>query len=290
MSLQLLVNGSAAGAVIAISAMGFALVSGTTKGLHLAHGAVVVAGGLVAILLARQFLLAPVVAIAIAAACCACVGMAIERVVYWPLSRGSASRSTLLLASLGVHLTLTGILAVLFGQTSQFLQAQADATRIGDAFLARMQQIQLLFGIGIGASVVILLRYTGFGQLLRAQADDPELFAIVGGRPRRIRLVAAALGSALAGTAGALIGLDVGMDAQYGLGASITAAVATMVAGPNLTAWPVLSGVSIGLLQAGVGAVIAAKWVGSVTYALLVVFLLRRSSLVRRAFMNEGRL
>ncbi|MDY0179197.1 MAG: branched-chain amino acid ABC transporter permease, partial [Synergistaceae bacterium] len=79
-----LINGLAVGSIYALMALGLAMVYGILRILHVAHAGVYAIGGYVG-LFAFQATDSFFVAIAAAMVVCAIVGVAIEKVIYYPL-------------------------------------------------------------------------------------------------------------------------------------------------------------------------------------------------------------
>jgi branched-chain amino acid transport system permease protein len=274
--LQALVNGLALGSVFALSAMGFAIVSHSTRGLHVAHGGVVAAGGVVS-LVAHQGLGLPAAGATLAGVAAAILlGGLVETVVYRPLARRQAGAAGSVVASLGAYLVVTGLLSAAAGARSLPPMRAEAFVRVGPATVGETQAAQILVAGGSAFVLLALFRVLPLGRVMRAQADDPELLAVLDGPRSAPRLSAAVLGAGLAGLAGALAGLDVGADAAVGLNALITAVAAGLLAGRHLTVWPMAAGLALGVLQSAVATIVSVRWTPAAAYLLLIVVLLRQ--------------
>lgn len=295
-TIQALLIGLAGGATLALSAMGFSLVSQTTRGLHVAHGAVVVLGGLVTASMARMLEFGAVTTLVASAivgvAAGIATGLGIEELVYRPLALRRAGPSVGLVASLGTFLAILGALMLGFGSDTRPPAAAAKGWALptggGPAFIGMMQAVEILAAAVIAGALWVTLRATPLGLLLRAQADDSELLTVLGGPVIWTRRGAAALGGGLAGVAGALPALDIGVDVGVAMPTVVAAATASLLVDAPLSVAPMAAGVALGVLQAQVGLHIAARWEPAVTYALLALALVRRSTVPDRVSHRGG--
>jgi branched-chain amino acid transport system permease protein len=280
---QFLANGLCNAAVYALVAVGFGLVFSGARVFHVAHGAVYTAGAFVAwaLLVPLHLPLAAAVAGGVLAA--AILGMLVETIVYYPLisprRARRASASALMVSSLGAYTVTVNLIAILAGNDTKILRPGVEKTvTVCGAILTHVQVAQLLCSIVGLAGVWALLKFTHLGRTVRALADDPELAGIMGHNVRRVRLALFALGSALAGAAGILTALDVGVDPQVGFHAVLVAAVATIVGGYGRLLAPALGALVLGVLQSLVVWQTSQKWSSAVVFGVLVVVLLVKPS------------
>lgn len=277
MLLQLLVNGLAAGCVLAVMATGFALIYNTTRIFHIAHGATYT----IAAYLCFYFLIRlhwPLVfAVGTALVLTAALGVLMEVAVYAPLEQRKAASSVALLSSIGLYIALVNLIAMLFGNETQVLLPGIEATlRIGPVILTQIQAAQLEVGSGVLILTLLTLRFSRLGMIIRAMRDYPSLTMVMGVDGGRVRRLVFALGSALAGAAAILTALDVGIDPNVGMPALLIASVALIIGGVGNFYGAMLGGFLIGLLQGLVIWKFSARWTDALTFALLILFLLFR--------------
>jgi branched-chain amino acid transport system permease protein len=203
---QQLVNGLTVGSLYALMALGLTMVYGVLRVLHIAHAAVFTLGaygGLWAFTLTGSFWLALLGAMAVAVA----AGLAMERWVYWPLLAKPTIAT--LIASIGVFVALEEVYRLVAGPQPH---AFSVTVRVPDVRLAGVLVTapQVLV---IGVTVVLLvalwlfLTRTSLGLALRAVSQDREMAGACAMNVRRIVSLNFALGSALAGAAGMLVGV-----------------------------------------------------------------------------------
>jgi branched-chain amino acid transport system permease protein len=258
-------------------ALGFGLIFRTTRVFHIAHGAIYTLAGFSAYFFMNhlKWPLIPDVVLSIIFACL--VGILTEAAVYWPLEQRGASSPVMMISSLGVYIICVNAIAMVAGNENKTLQYGIDVTTsIGSVVLTRIQIAQL-----VGAPLVIafywaFLRLTRLGRICRAVADDSTLAAVLGVRVKGVRISVFAVGSLLAATGAILAALDIGIDPQIGFNALVLAAVACIIGGLHHFIGPALGGFLLGLIQSLVAWRIPTKWESSITFALLIVFLLFR--------------
>jgi branched-chain amino acid transport system permease protein len=110
--LQQLVNALALGGIYALIAVGYTMVYGVLKLINFAHGEIFMAGAFVGVLLIGSgWSLVP--AVAAACACCALLGIAVDRVAYQPLR--SAPRLAPLITAIGMSIFLQNLAMLVWG-------------------------------------------------------------------------------------------------------------------------------------------------------------------------------
>ena len=275
--LQFVVNGLCKGGIYAVTALGFGLIYSTTRVLHIAHAGVF-AGAAYGLYVGLALLKLPLIAaLALSAIVAVVCGLVIEQLVYWPLARRSAPTTVLLISSLGVQIVIVNLITLFFGNTTQVVQKEAEVIfQFGTLHVARIQIAQLVVALLSTLTLAIILWKTHLGQSIRSLADDPELATVMGVPVRRTRLAVLGLGSLFAATGACLMGLDVGADPYSGFPIMLTAAVACIIGGLHHLLAPALGAFLLGLTQSLVVWTISGRWEESVTFGILVLFLLFR--------------
>jgi branched-chain amino acid transport system permease protein len=274
---QILANGLVAGCFYALVATGFGLIYSTTRVFHIAYGATYVIAPYVCHYAADRFGCPLPLAAAIAIAATAGIGLAIEAVVYAPLEDRRAHPLILLLTSLGLYIVLTNTVALIAGNGTLGLRLERErAFRAAGLVLTDVQLLEMAIALVLLPCFIILLRTTRLGRHVRAIRDDPALGAVIGISERRTRLFVFAFGSAFGGIAAILAALDTGIDPNAGLPILLVATVAVVVGGIHTFEGPLIGGIALGLVRAPVIWFASARWLESVTFAVLLVFLVFR--------------
>ena len=206
MIVQQLVNGLTIGSLYALMALGLTMVYGVLRVLHVAHAAVFTLGaygGLWTFALTGSFWLALLGAMAVAVA----AGLAMERWVYWPLLAKPPVAT--LIASIGVFVGLEEVYRLVAGPEPHAFSVtlRINDVRIAGVLVTAPQVLVIAVTVALLAALWLFLTRTSLGLALRAVSQDREIAAACAMNVRRIVSLNFALGSALAGAAGMLVGV-----------------------------------------------------------------------------------
>ncbi len=206
MLLQQLVNGLTVGSLYALMALGLTMVYGVLRVLHIAHAAVFTLGaygGLFAFQATGSFW----AALAAAMASAVLAGLAMERWVYWPLL-GKPPIATLI-ASIGVFIGLEEVFRIVAGPQPYPLDVplRLPDVRLGPILVTAPQLLVIAVTVALLGALWLFITRTSLGLALRATSQDRDMAAACGMNVRRVVALNFALGSALAGAAGVLVGI-----------------------------------------------------------------------------------
>lgn len=274
--MQILINGILQGILFGAVALAFALVYRTTKVFHLALG------GCLAI--APYFYLAftewgapTLLAALLSVISVVLIGVLIEEVNHWPLSRKRAPAEVHFIASLGVYLILVQCIALIWGNETRVLRSGLDRTWTWfDVTVSESQIGGPAITLVAFLVLMIWLRSASRGVELRALADDSVLVGLMGMNVKILRRFVFGLSAAMVAIVGLTQAWDVGFDPHVGLNAVLLGMVGMIIGGTGNFAGAFLGGVLLGLIRAEVVWFGSAKWENAVTFVLLGVFLFFR--------------
>jgi branched-chain amino acid transport system permease protein len=198
-------NGLTFAALLFLVASGFTLIFGLMRIVNLAHGALYLMGGYIALSVATKsgsFALA----IAGAAVAIALVGFLIDRFLLGYV-KGFELRQVLL--TLGIAFVMNDLALVIWGGdafTVPVPQALRGAWNLGGVTYPRYRLFVLAVGIVVFVLLWLLVNRTRLGALIRAGVDDAETVEAIGIDIKRVFVGTFMLGAALAGVGGALGG------------------------------------------------------------------------------------
>lgn len=309
--LQAVLSGLAQGAVLGLVALGFTLVAGTVRVLHLAHGDLAVAAVLLAVLgvlgttpvaaaLAPLPALAFVLLVLAAGGALSALAAALAvRPHLADVATGRPADPTGWVAGLiAAGLLLREGLGLLLPQQGY---AIPDPLRLdaltgsgvlalpgGQVLPARVPAV-LGLALLVGVLTERLLVRSRFGRALRAVADDPDAAALCGVPARRVVLQVFALAGVLAGVAGLLDAPGrSSLSVDDGVVLGLAGIAAALLGGLGSARGALLGGLAIGLLQALAVTALDARVTDLVPLALLVVLLaVRPDGLRRRVVVRE---
>jgi len=275
---QLILNGIIAGSIYALIAIGFTVIYRTVKFFHLAHGIVYTAGAYFAYTLFSQLHFNFIISFFLSIGLSALLGIAIDRIVYYPLRLKKASNLIFLLASFGVFIFLQNLIQIIYG--AQILTIRTGPVKEGHHFLgAVITDIQILILVVSFLFLVVcwwFIKYTKLGKAMRAVSDDKIGAMVVGINPERTILASFAIGSTLAGAAGILISLETNIEPTMGFSAILKGIIASIVGGIGSIPGAMFGGFFLGLVEnLGIWK-IQAGWKDTIAFAILILFLLLR--------------
>lgn len=278
MIVQLAINGIISGSIYAVVALGFAVIYGTVRFFHFAHGAVYACGAYLAWYSIARLEFALIPGAIVACILAGVIGLSIDAMVYRPLRDRKSPSLVLLLASFGVLVALNSALQLIFGsdikvwRTGVVLEGRSICgARITDA------QIAIIVAcIALVVLLVVFVTRTRLGTAVRAVADDPMAASLVGIESQRIVRTTFFLGSTLAGAAGVLVSLETGIEPTMGLNAVIKGIIAAVIGGIGSIPGALIGGLLIGAAENLGTWGISSGWKDAMAFAVLIVFLLIR--------------
>jgi branched-chain amino acid transport system permease protein len=104
--------------------------------------------------------------------------------------------------------------------------------------------------VGIIAALHVFMRTTYVGKAIRATAADREAASLAGVDVQRVYLLTFALGSALAGAAGTLVGVGASIAPGIGVAWTLKAMVVVILAGMGSIFGALAAGILLGAAEA----------------------------------------
>jgi branched-chain amino acid transport system permease protein len=274
---QLLINGIAIGAIYSLLAVGFVIIYNTTRMLHLAHGTVYTFGAYAYYVLAVLLGMGLWVSIPFVIALTALFGLLIELAIYRPVRRVGGGTGAILIASLGTISLFQGVFSIIFTTDTKALREGALPS-----FIVAGDSITILHITILGVVIVVFpllqlfLKRSRIGVAIRALADNAHLAEVQGMETKRLYSIILLLGSALAGIAGMLVSLDLGVRPDMGFDAVFTAVVASVIGGIGYFPGAMLGAFILALLQQLVVWQFNSAWQSGIVFFVLILFLMVR--------------
>ena len=283
---QHLMNGLTLGGIYALIALGYTMVYGILKFINFAHGDILMVGAYIGLFvfdalrgstpLGAWWLVAFFIAMLVSMILSALPGMAIERIAYKPLRKGS--RLAPLLSAIGISFILSNGCAWMFGTHSRKFEYPFDNTplSIGGVVITPHQIMVLVVAVVMMILLKLFIDKTKMGKAMRATALDGETAKLMGINSDRIISLTFGIGSALASCGGILIALDYKVYATMGTMIGLKAFVAAVVGGIGNITGAMLGGFLLGLLETfGVALLgIPQGFKDTIAFAVLILILL----------------
>lgn len=275
--LQQLINGLSLGSIYALIALGYTMVYGIINLINFAHGDIYMLGAYIGFAATTFFHVGFIPAILISMVACAFIGIVIEKAAYKPIR--NSTRIAALITAIAVSLFIE------YG-TMYFVKAE---TRTYPPVLDN-KSIKLLNGgvilntsdiyiIVITVVLMILLQYiiyrTKMGKAMRAVAMDKEAAEYMGVSIDNTISFTFAIGSALAGVAGVLVGVYYNsINPLMGIVPGLKAFIAAVIGGIGLIPGAVIGGYFLGMTETMVSAYGGSLYKDGVAFAILIIMLL----------------
>jgi branched-chain amino acid transport system permease protein len=275
--LQLAASGLQTGMLYALTAAGFALIFGTTRVFHVAHGATFILAGYAFLGLLEAGV--PWWAAVVAAHLVAIVfGLLMDLLVYRPIQKHEGSFFTVFVASFGVGIAVQSLVQFFFG--AGFASASLAVTRVSEVlpglFLAPVFWWTILVVLVVLVVVGFVLEKTNAGLGLRALSENPELLRAYGLSSRNLSMLAFGLGSAIVVPGAVLTAITSGLQPANGAHVMLISIAATIVGGIGSLRGAALAGLLLGLVENLVIGFLDTQWSQAASFVVLFAFILFR--------------
>ena len=283
---QGLINGLNQGAIYALIALGYTMVYGIIRMINFAHGDFIMIGAYTLFYTIPLMVDAGMpawMAVIVAVAVCALVGVLVEILAYRPVRK--AGPMSALITALAMSIFLENLAMVLFGAKPHNVQAIFSLPTITVGGVSLPLNVLLTIGIGVAMMLCMQLfvKKTKLGKAMRAVSEDKEAAVLMGINVNSTIALTFAIGSGLAAVAslmycaaypqvspmmGAMLGLKAFVAAVLGGIGSIPGA---MIGGLAIGLIESLTKAYIGTITAGI---ITSAFSDAIVFAILIVILL----------------
>lgn len=272
---QQLVNGLSIGSIYALIALGYTMVYGIIKLINFAHGDIYMLGAYVGFISIAQLHLGFLPALLLAMVVCGVLGVIIERIAYKPLRH--ATRIAALITAIGVSYFLEYSTQKVMGPgVKTYPSVLSNQTFHVFGIQIQMQQIYILaITIILMLALQFIVRKTKIGRSMRAVSVDADAAKLMGINVDATISYTFAIGSALAGAGGVLVGMYYNtINPLMGMVPGIKAFVAAVFGGIGIIPGAMFGGFFIGIVEALVTAYGSSLYKDAVVYAILILILI----------------
>jgi len=295
MSLQFIVDGLVAGAVIGLGAIGVTLTYAILRFADFAHGEFVswgayftlvvsgllglAAGGTAAPLGPFSFTWPILGAGLVALLATGVLALALDRVLFRRL-RETGEGIVAVMASFGASLALRSLIEAIFSsRPAYFTRALQIAKPLGLGTRITPNQAATLAATAVLVVVTHLaLTRSRMGRSMRAVAENPSLARVNGIDVEGVIRATWLIGGALAAASGIVVGLLVQIRPSMGFDLLLPLFAAAILGGIGSVPGAVVGGLVVGLSEAAAVAFVGAQWRGAVAFVILIAVLLMRPS------------
>lgn len=276
MILQFVINGLITGLLYATVALAFGLTYNTTKVFHIAYASVLVAGGYIMMSLTKMGL-SILTALFLTILFCGLLNLLIEKLFYQPMEKRKNSHNTIMIASIGIFIVMTNLIALFYGNENQVLNQEIfQSFTFGNIIITQMQLWQFIVAVVCIFLVMFFVKKTSWGLKIRALSNDGELFAVFGNNSFLLRNLMYFISGIIAGVVSLLLAYDVGFDPYFGLTFLLNAMVAMIIGGFGSYKGSLLGGIMLGVLQSLSVYFFEARWETAITFFIFLIILVFR--------------
>jgi len=277
--MQQIVNGLTLGSAYALIALGYTMVYGVLRLINFAHGEIYMIGAFIGLIVGQSCELPFSLILAIAMAGSSVCGVVLEGIAYRPLR--DAPRLAALISAIGMSIFLENLALVIMGpQTRAFLiPFEVKQFRVGALCVNSFDLLILVTCVVLMIGLYLLVHRTKIGKAMRAVAQDKDTARLMGIDVNHVIRVTFAVGSALAGAAGVLVGMNFNaVDPTMGTMPGLKGFVAAVLGGIGDIPGAVAGGVVLGVAEVMGVALLRSEWRDAIAFAILAIVLLVKPS------------
>ncbi len=275
---QQVVLGFMIGGLYGLAAAGLSLVFGVLKVLNVAHGELIMLGGYGAFWLFALLGIDPFASLLLVLPLSLLLGLCL----YWALfgfvvrADEEARVKNSLLIGFGLALALHAAAVRLWTADERSIATPYGGAVIslGDLSIPVVRLVSLALAFALIGVLHLLLTHWRWGKAIRATAEDWQAALMTGIDVRRAYLLAFAIGTGLAGAAGALVSVGYSIGPSIGLEWTLKALIVVVLAGLGSMFGTFVGGLFLGLAEAVSAAVFGGPYrevVGLVIFFVVLV-------------------
>lgn len=281
---QVVINALLLSGILALVALGFALVWGIMNIVNLAHGAFIVLGAYITFWLYELFGLDPFLSLPIAMLSLFGFGFLIQRTLINQVIRAPLLATFLL--TFGLEILIVNLVNYFFKADLRSVTTPYSGTgfTLGAARVPYIRLSALAIALILVWGLWWFLTHTKIGNAIRATGMDIDAARLTGVKVATIYSLTFGIGAALAGAAGSLLSLMVSFDPNVGGGYTQRAFLICVLGGLGNVVNVIAGATIYAFLEVFVGARIP-ELSQAITFGMLVVLLvLRPQGIAGKAF------
>jgi len=278
---QTIINGLFIGFLFGLMGLGLTVIFGIMKVLNIATGAMIVLGAFTSYWMLMLFGINPLIGIVIAGAFGFIIGVVIYQLVVRRVVRAPMLSS--LLALFGVMMVLENIMMNLWGTNPRSIPVFYPSINIGLVAISGTRVVVSLLSIAVTLLLLVLLKYTYLGRIIRATVQDWKAATLMGVDVNKVYTIGFALGAAITLVAGALTAFVYPFEPFAGFRFTLYAFVIVVMGTLGNPVGCLFAGLIIGLVYSFTGIYWIPSMVPAVVYFVLILtFLLMPQGIMGR--------
>lgn len=279
MLLQQAVNGVMLGSTYALIAIGYTLVFGVLRLVHLAHGEVFMVGAFIGLEAVRWLGAGEMTALAAALVGSAGLGVLIELVAIRPIRTRGGLFLAPMISTIGVGIVLQEVATRVFGAEQVGFPRRMEAVtyHVGPVTVTSVQLTIVGVAVVLMAALHLFVSRTRAGMAMRATAENLATARLLGIRTNRIVLLTFAVASALGGAAGVLVGLQFNAISPFmGIDIGVKGLAIMLLGGLGNIQGAMVGGLLLGIIEIMSVAYLSSSYRDAFAFVVMIAVLLFR--------------
>jgi branched-chain amino acid transport system permease protein len=271
--LQLLMNGLAMGAIYALVALGFVLVSNAVNVVNFSQGEWVMLGAYFTVTASVSMHLPLFWAYLFSILLMLVFGWVFQKTVYQPLQ--NKPFITIAIATIGISVFLKNVARNIWGPQPTNLSSffGGDTFTVGGVHLLPQNILIIVVTVVLVILQEIFFNRTMIGKMMRATAQDQEASKLMGIRVNRMISFTFMYSAALTAIAGFLVAPIYFVSPDMGGSLSLKAFAAAIIGGFNSVKGAIFGGLLLGVIETFGAGYISSTFKDAFVFLVLIVFL-----------------
>jgi branched-chain amino acid transport system permease protein len=276
---QQLANGVMLGSTYALVAIGYTLIFGVLRLLHLAHGEVFMVGAFAGLQVVLWWQFGPMVALIGGLVSSAVLGMLLELVAFRPIRKRGNFYLAPIVSTIGAGLVLQELMTKLYGaEQTPFPSAIGHVVyHLGIVSVTGSQLFILSVAVISMVALHLFVAHTRYGIAMRATSENLQIAAILGVNVDNVILITFGVASALGGVAGVLVGLNFNAISPFmGVEMGIKGMAVMLIGGLGSIYGAMAGGLLLGIMEVLSVAYLESSLRDAFAFGLMIVILIFR--------------
>jgi len=284
--LQSAASGILIGGVYALVGIGLTIIYGVMRVINFAHGELLMVGMYLTWIIFTWLGVDPFVSVALVIPLTFLFGAFLQKSLINRVLNALPQNQILL--TIGLGLIISNVVMLIFTSDYKIITTSYSSSTLNFAGLRLSTPLAISLAItsAITTILYLFLLKTDTGQAIRATAQDRDAAQLMGINVKRMSVLAFGIGTALAGTAGALVSPTYYIFPQVGGAFTLKAFVIVVLGGMGSVVGATLGGIVIGVTESLAAVYISSGMKEVFVYVLfLLVLLFKPSGLLGRSRM-----
>lgn len=272
--MQLLFNGFFVGNIYLILAVGFTILWGTTKIFDVGYGAYFVVSGFLMYLFYEKLSIPLYLSILLICITIVLLATLTFLTIYYPMQQKGSTEFIIIAISVGILMLVENVISLAFGSEAKFLIENLGTFEWNGIFIKGLDLLTTLLVMVVIFGLIWFLKTNKVGILMRAVADNQEVAHTVGIETYKVNVFAYCLGALLTVPPAVLIAFNQGVYPHMGMDYLLMTVIVVVIGSVGSIGGAITGAYLLALLQNLSVWQISSKWQASISFLVLIMFLL----------------